>query len=239
MNERDASRADPRPFWQALLPKGPAPLVPPYTDAYPVQLPDGRWLLLPLRQPPSLGGRRAAASLVVDQASFDVEAALIDAMAALAKPLGADVVVGLPTPGLLLAHGIARALGHRRYVAMGYSRKFWYRDDLGVPVRSQTAPGDEKRLFIDPHLLPEIEGRRVLVVDDMIFGGATAAAAIPFLERLGAEPLALVVALRQGRRWLPAFERLGEDWPDRVLAVFDTPLFEPGEGGWMPIEDED
>jgi adenine/guanine phosphoribosyltransferase-like PRPP-binding protein len=237
MSVTDASPQadDTRPFWQELLPAGPPPLDPPYTDAYPVRLPDGRWLVLPLRRPPSLGGRYATASLIVNQASFAVEEALIAARAERAFPFGADVVVGLPTLGLGLARGVAKALGHRRYVALGYSRKFWYREDLGVPVRSITSPGDEKKIYIDPRLVPQIAGMRVLVVDDAISGGATAAATIPFLKRLGAEPLGLVVAMRQSRRWVPAFERLGADWPERVAGVFDTPLFEAVDGGWAPL----
>lgn len=238
MAGNDASSLGPedtRLYWQALLPEGSPPQQPPYVSTYPVKLPDGRWLELPLRCPPSLGGKKATASLIVNQASFVVEDALIAAMAELAFPLIADVVVGLPTLGLSLARGVARKLGHKRYVALGYSRKFWYREDLGVPVRSITSPGDEKKIYIDPGMVPLIAGRRVVVVDDVISGGATAAAAIPFLQRLGAEPLALVVAMRQSRRWVPAFERLGKDWPDRVLGAFDTPLFEPVEGGWAPI----
>ncbi len=241
MAGNDASSLGPedtRLYWQVLLPEGPPPQQPPYVSAYPVKLPDGRWLELPLRCPPSLGGRKATASLIVNQASFAVEDALIAAMAELAFPLIADVVVGLPTLGLSLARGVARKLGHKRYVALGYSRKFWYRDDLGVPVRSITSPGDEKKIYIDPGMVALIAGRRVVVVDDVISGGATAAAAIPFLKRLGAEPLALVVAMRQSRRWVPAFARLGTDWPDRVLGAFDTPLFGPVEGGWAPIEEE-
>ena len=241
MAGNDASSLGPedtRLYWQVLLPEGPPPAGPPYTDTYPVRLPDGRWLMLPLRQPPSLGGKKATASLIVNQASFVVEDALIASMAELAFPLIADVVVGLPTLGLSLARGVARKLGHKRYVAMGYSRKFWYREELGVPVRSITSPGDEKKVYIDPRMVPQVAGRRVVVVDDVISGGATAAAAIPFLKRLGADPVALVVAMRQSRRWVPAFAKLGPGWPDRVLGCFDTPLFEPVEGGWAPIAGE-
>ena len=241
MTGSDASndaKEDTRLYWQVLLPEGPPPAKPPYTTSYPVRLPDGRWLVLPLRWPPSLGGRHATASLIVNQASFAVEEALISAMAEIAFPLQAEVVIGLPTLGLGLARGVAKALGHRRYVALGHSRKFWYRDDLAVPVRSITSPGDEKKIYIDSRMVPQIAGRRVLVVDDVISGGTTAAAAIPFLKRLGADPVALVVAMRQSRRWIPAIARVGADWPDRVLGVFDTPLLGPAEGGWTPIEEE-
>jgi adenine/guanine phosphoribosyltransferase-like PRPP-binding protein len=238
MSDDDASAAATRLFWQELLPEGPPPLAAPYTIAYPVSLPDGRWLILPLRWPPSLGGRKATASLIVNQASFAVEDALVSAMAELAFPLLPEVVVGLPTLGLGLARGVAKALGHRRYVALGHSRKFWYCEDLGVPVRSTTSPGDEKKIYLDPRMLPQIAGKRVVVIDDVVSGGATAAAAVPFLKRLGAEPLAVVVAMRQSRRWVPAFARIGADWPDRVLGVFDTPLLGPVEGGWAPLAED-
>lgn len=224
-------------YWQEFL-ADPPPLVPPFSASYPVRLPNRRWLVLPLRQPPSLGGKRAAASLIVNQASLSVEDALISAMAEIAFPLLPQMIVGLPTLGLSLARGVAKALGHKRYVALGYSRKFWYRDDLSVPVRSITSPGEEKKIYIDPRLAPGIRGRKVMIVDDVISSGATAAAVIPFLERLGAEPLAVLVAMRQGRRWVRAFEALGEDWPERVRGVFDTPLFGPVEGGWAPIDGE-
>ncbi len=213
MSDDDVSAAETRLYWQELRPDGPPPLAAPYTTAYPVSLPDGRWLILPLRWPPSLGGRKATASLIVNQASFAVEDALVSAMAELAFPLLPEVVVGLPTLGLGLARGVAKALGHRRYVALGHSRKFWYREDLGVPVRSITTPGDEKKIYLDPRMLPQIAGKRVVVVDDVVSGGATAAAAVPFLKRRGGGPRARGGPRRPPPRADPAVRRLRAPGP--------------------------
>jgi hypothetical protein len=40
-----------------------------------------------------------------------------------------------------------------------------------VPVRSITSPA-ERRLWLDPRLLPRLVGRRVLLVDDVVSTGA-------------------------------------------------------------------
>src|SRR3954470_18189442 len=92
----------------------------PWQFAYPARLPDGRVLMLPIRQLAS-DPSHAVASLLVNHASLEVVETL---GAMLAQGLSAhapDVVVGLPTLGLTLAPVVARVLGHARYVPMGYS----------------------------------------------------------------------------------------------------------------------
>ena len=81
-------------FWQKLLePQDPTVAQgPPYRYGYPAQLPDGRWLVLPLRPLPD--GERAVASLIANQASFAVIEALSEAMAQSARRAGAEQVVG-------------------------------------------------------------------------------------------------------------------------------------------------
>ena len=61
-----------------------------------------------------------------------------------------------------------------RYVPLGYSRKFWYDDALSEPVHSITSPETGKRLRLDPNLLPLLDRRRTVLVDDAISTGATA-----------------------------------------------------------------
>jgi hypothetical protein len=126
-------------YWQRLLdgwPDGVEPR-PPYRFDYPVRLPDGRVLLLPLRELPE--GGRAVASLIANQASFGVVSALADHMADLARTAGIDIVVGVPTLGLAFAPLVAERLGHERFAPLGYSRKFWYEDALSEPVFSTPA----------------------------------------------------------------------------------------------------
>src|ERR1700728_943752 len=147
-------------YWQELATEIPSRFsaTPPYRFGYPVNLPCGRILVLPLRQLPD--SDRAVASLIANQASNIVVATLADHMAVQAQALDAEVIIGLPTLGLAFASLVAERLGQSRYVPLGCSRKFWYDDALSEPVSSITSPDLDKRLRFDPNLLPLIEGRR-------------------------------------------------------------------------------
>ena len=72
-------------YWQDLTPEVPARFsaTPPYRFGYPVSLPCGRILVLPLRRLPD--GDRAVASLIANQASHLVVATLADHMATQAR----------------------------------------------------------------------------------------------------------------------------------------------------------
>ena len=216
-------------YWQDLTPEIPArfPATPPYRFGYPATLPCGRVLVLPLRNLPD--GDRAVASLIANQASNIVVAALADHMATQARTFDAEIVVGLPTLGLAFASEVAERLGQPRYVPLGYSRKFWYDDALSEPVSSITSPDAGKKLRLDPNLLPLIEGRRAVLIDDAISTGATALAAVRLLQKVGVEIAGMVVAMKQTNRWQASTTALP------VRAVFGCPLFQRGEGGWIPL----
>jgi adenine/guanine phosphoribosyltransferase-like PRPP-binding protein len=222
-------------YWQELTADVPVRFsaAPPYRFGYPVRLPDHRVLVLPLRQLPT--DDLAVASFIANQASHPVLAVLADHMAVLARSFEAEIVAGLPTLGLAFASSVASRLGQPRYVPLGYSRKFWYDDALSEPVSSITSPDLDKRLRFDPNLLPLIEGRRVIVVDDAISTGATAVAAVRLLRRIGAEIVGMVVAMKQTRRWEAAVNTLPAQLPLR--AIFGCPLFRRGEDGWWPLAD--
>ena len=220
-------------YWQSLLPSDTeVPLHGPYRFGYPVRLPDGRILMLPIRrrvdQP-----ERAAASLIANHASFEVVDALAWFMAEIARPLQPDVVIGMPTLGLTLAAPMARLLGHPNFVPLGYSRKFWYEDALSEPVTSITTPDRGRAVYLDPNLLPRLRGRRVILVDDTISTGATAAAATRLLVRVEADPVGLVFAMCQGRAWAA---RLESRRRERVHWVFRSPLMRITPGGWAVDE---
>ncbi|MCG2593933.1 phosphoribosyltransferase [Ramlibacter sp. XY19] len=218
-------------YWQELLPADRAPSPePPWQYGYPAQLPDGRVLVLPIRALAS-EPTHAVASLILNQAALDVADALAGMLArALADRLKPDVLVGLPTLGLSLAAPVAKALGHARYLPMGYSRKFWYDEALSAPVQSITSPVAGKRIYLDPNLLPLLKGRRVVLVDDAVSTGTTLRAAWDLLEELGTDVVGAGVAMKQGRRWEDA---LGEERKGRVVGVFDSPLLQLGDDGWV------
>ncbi|MBS1181337.1 MAG: phosphoribosyltransferase [Proteobacteria bacterium] len=218
----------PHDFWQTIHPAGTE--AEPFADAFPARLADGRRLLLPIRS--LADGRHGLASLIVNQASFAVLSALADDLAARLRPLSPDVVVGLPTLGLTLAAAVAERLGHSRYVPCGTSRKFWYVEELSVPMSSVTTH-HLKRLYIDPRMLPLLEGRRVALVDDVISSGTSIVAGLRLMAAIGVEPVAVGAAMLQTERWRPALADLSTVWPDRVVGSFSTPLLERTTGGWI------
>ena len=231
---RDETYTEPTTgYWQDLTPEIPARFsgVPPFRFGYPVRLPCGRVLVLPLRRLPN--GDRAVASLIANQASNIVVAALADHMATQARALDAQIIVGLPTLGLAFASLVAERLGQPRYVPLGYSRKFWYDDALSEPVTSITSPEAGKQLRLDPNLLPLIEGRRVALVDDAISTGATAVAAVRLLRKAGAEIAGMIVAMKQTNRWEAQVAALSA--PFAVRAVYGCPLFLHSDAGWIPL----
>jgi adenine/guanine phosphoribosyltransferase-like PRPP-binding protein len=222
-------------YWQELTADVPARFAaaPPYRFGYPIRLPCGRFLVLPLRCLPD--GDRGVASLIANQASHDVVAALADHMAVQARALDAEIVVGLPTLGLAFASLVAERIGQPRYVPLGYSRKFWYDDALSEPVSSITSPEAGKRLRLDPNLRRLVEGRRVLLIDDAISTGATAIAAVHLLRKVDADIAGMVVAMKQTNRWEAAVATLTT--PLVVRAVYGCPFFQQSDAGWMPLAD--
>ena len=218
-------------YWQDLTQDIPARFstTAPYRFGYPVRLPCGRFLVLPLRRLPDAD--RAVASLIANQASHLVIAALADHMGEQARTLDAKVVVDQPTLGLAFASLVADRLGHSRYVPLGYSRKFWYDDALSEPVTSITSPGAGKLLRLDSNLLPLIAGRRVVLVDAAISPGAPAVAAVRLLQAAGAELAGMIVAMKQTNRW----EKPTDAAPLAVRAGYGCPLFTLNDEGWWPI----
>jgi adenine/guanine phosphoribosyltransferase-like PRPP-binding protein len=215
-------------FWQSFL-DAPPMAGPPYTTGFPVQVAKDKFLLLPIRQLPG-DGDRAVASLILNQASFAVLDGIAAAMAACARAFRLEVIVGLPTLGLTVAPLVARHLGFANYVALGYSRKFWYDDTLSVSVSSITSPDQTKRLFLDPNLKPRLQGRRALLIDDVVARGTTLSAAQRLLAALPIDIAGAVVAMAQTDTWRSALSDL------QLKAVFESPLLERRGDGWWPAK---
>lgn len=222
----------PHHFWQELLPPAPAE-VSAHEAAYPARLADGRRLLLPIRPLGESG--HGLASLIINQASFSVSRALADDLAARLAPLEPEIIIGLPTLGLTLAAAVAERLGHPRYVPLGNSRKFWYEDGLSLPISSVTTPGQEKRLYIDPRMLPLLDERRVVLVDDVISSGQSIVAGLSLLRQCGIRPVAVAAAMLQTLRHVEALAAFDADIAGHVHACFATPLLLRGTDGlWRP-----
>ncbi|WP_276592055.1 phosphoribosyltransferase [Komagataeibacter melomenusus] len=214
-------------------PDGAPAAAPPYGASYPVRLHDGSTLTLPLRALP--GGAQAIALLMANQTGFAVEHALIRLLAAMVSPLAPQAIVGVPTMGLAYARPVAEKLGMGDYVALGHSRKFWYDDSLAIPLTSSTSPDQTKHLYLDPALVERVRGRRVVVIDDVLNTGRTAAAAMRLLERAGACVVAIAAVLTEGWAWRTALEATGPTSAPQVHALGHIPLFGRQADGWHPL----
>lgn len=227
----------PHCYWQTLEAPGTHDTDPPlgFIDSYPVTLDDGRQLLLPLRELPAPDTGHAVASLILNQASFDVQDALGAALAELIAPHSPDVVIGVPTLGLPLAGIVARRLGHQRLIALGNSRKFWYDDELSAPLSSITTPNQTKRVFLDPRLLPLVTGVRVAVVDDVISSGASMAAVLSLLQSAGVQVEVIGAAMLQSEVWRGTLARAWAGATPPIVAPLRSPfLARTPTGSWLP-----
>ena len=108
------------------------------------------------------------------------------------------LLLGIPTRGIQLAEVLARELmektGHK--IEQGIIDPTFYRDDL---VRLGTK-------MASPTSLPSsLDGRQVLLIDDVIFTGRTVRAAIESLQAWGRpqKVMLLVMVDRSGHRELP------------------------------------
>lgn len=220
---------EPHEFWQELYQPGTFASGPVDGGLFAASLPDGRQLALPIRQLPD--GQRALASLITNQASFGVQAALAEALAGRLAPYQPEIVVGLPTLGLTLASAVAQHLGHARYVPCGTSRKFWYDDRLSTPMSSVTTSA-ERRLYLDPRMLPLLQGRRVALIDDVISTGTSITAGIALLSACGVEPVVIGAAMLQSDRWRERESEQLRDWQERVVGVFETPILGRHSNEW-------
>lgn len=221
----------PHDFWQDVHPAGSFDRAGPFSGFFPATLGDGSQIRLPIR--PLADGEHALASLIINQASFDVQDALAADLAPKIAAFRPEVIVGLPTLGLTLAAAVARALGHLRYVPLGTSRKFWYDENLSVPLSSITTPEQQKRLYADPRMLPLIKGRRVALIDDVISSGTSIVSGLTLMASLGIEPVVIGAAMLQSERWRDKLDAFGAEWRPRVTSVFRTPLLKKAsEGSW-------
>ncbi len=227
---------EPHEFWQEIRKPGgfAGETAGGLSHLFPASLPDGREVALPIRILPG-GDDRAVASLIVNQASFAVEDALAEVMTGEARAFAPEVVVGVPTLGLPLAANVARRLGHPRMVPLGTSRKFWYQETLSEPLRSITSPGEGKRIYLDPRMLPLLQGRRFVIVDDVISTGSSLVSVLRLLAGAGLRPQAAIVAMLQGERWKATLA--SSPFPDlHIYGAITTPLLARGGDGFWRAE---
>jgi pyrimidine operon attenuation protein / uracil phosphoribosyltransferase len=125
---------------------------------------------------------------------------------------GADdvVLVGLYTRGVALARRISDAVVSFESVgpALGALDVAFFRDDIGIRPVAPTGPTE----------VPDISEKIVVLVDDVLFTGRTARAALEALLELGRpRSVQLAVLVDRGHRELPIrADYVGKNLPTRV-----------------------
>jgi pyrimidine operon attenuation protein/uracil phosphoribosyltransferase len=120
------------------------------------------------------------------------------------------VLVGLYTRGVALARRIAAAIASFEPVepAVGALDIAFFRDDIGMRPVAPTGPTE----------VPDVTGKVVVLVDDVLFTGRTARAALDALLELGRpRAVQLAVLVDRGHRELPLrADYVGKNLPTRV-----------------------
>lgn len=121
------------------------------------------------------------------------------------------VIVGLYTRGVVLARRIAGAIESFEGVAVpvGALDVAFYRDDIGLrPI----APGG-------PTEVPDVSGRVVILVDDVLYTGRTVRASLDALLELGRpRAIQLAVLVDRGHRELPVrADYVGKNLPTKIV----------------------
>jgi pyrimidine operon attenuation protein / uracil phosphoribosyltransferase len=118
--------------------------------------------------------------------------------------LDSVALVGIHTRGVPIAHRIRRLVEERSGVelALGQLDITFHRDD--VHVRGGQAPRRPQPLVRDTRLDFDLEGRTVILVDDVLYTGRTIRAAIDALFEYGRpDRVQLAVLADRGHRELP------------------------------------
>lgn len=127
---------------------------------------------------------RDITTLLIDGRGF---AAAVDALVALARPHGVDLIAGIEARGFIFSAPVARALG----VGLLPVRKPGKLPGPRIGIDYALEYGSDR---LEIHEGAFVPGHRILLVDDLIATGGTALATVQLLRQSGAEvPAALFV----------------------------------------------
>jgi len=84
------------------------------------------------------------------------------------------------------------------------------------------------------------DGRRILLVGDVLSTGTSLSAVLRLLVKAGRPPAAIGVAMTQTQAWRAVLGRIDSRWPTVVRSAMSTPLLVPHQdGGWRPEAEHD
>ena len=135
------------------------------------------------------------------------------------------VLIGLYTRGVAVAHRLAEAIERFEGVSVpvGAIDVAFYRDDIGLRRIQPLGPTE---------VPVDVTGRVVVLVDDVLFTGRTARAALEAITELGRpRAVQLAVLVDRGHRELPIrADYVGKNLPTKVAEDVRVRLHEVDEG---------
>lgn len=158
----------------------------------------------------------------------------LETMAVLGRELGArlphgvQAVASAATLGISVGADVARSLGLSRQYVLQKTHKKHLSDALVEPLESLTTAGDQV-LRLDSRWVSELDGKRVVFVDDVVSSGGSCAAALRLLRAAGARVVAIAAVLVEGDSWRT---KLQED-AGLVVYLAKIPIFKRRGAGWV------
>ena len=132
-----------------------------------------------------------------------------------------DYVLTAETKGIPLVHEMGRQRGDSKYIVARKSKKLYMRNPFYVEVQSITTEAKQK-LYLDEEDVKIMQGKKVLIVDDVISTGKSLEALEDLAEHCGANIVGQMAILAEGE----AADR------DDILFLEKLPLF---NGAGEPI----
>ena len=127
-----------------------------------------------------------------------------------------DYIITAEAKGIPLAHEMARQHGDAKYILARKGPKLYMRDIFSVTVNSITTE-KEQRLYLDGADAALMQGKRILIVDDVISTGESLSALEALVNKAGGNICGRMTILAEG------------DAQDREDLVYleKLPLFNP------------
>lgn len=129
-----------------------------------------------------------------------------------------DYIVTAEAKGIPLAHEMARQHGDKKYILARKKPKLYMKNLFEVSVQSITTAGEQK-LFLDGDDAKLMEGKRILVIDDVISTGESLRALDALVKKAGGVVCGQMAILAEG----DAIDR------DDIIYLEPLPLFD-GQG---------
>ena len=146
----------------------------------------------------------------------DQELTVACARELLARAPESDYIITAEAKGIPLAHEMARQAGDAKYILARKAPKLYMTDLFSSTVRSITT-AKEQTLYLDGADAKLMEGKKVLIVDDVISTGESLKALEVLVEKAGGIICGRMAILAEGD---------AQDRPD-LIYLEKLPLFNP------------